>query len=71
MSESEQFEPSERAEAAERLRKAIAQLEPIFTYRVLYVGGGNARKIEGKLPANVKIVDNVAGLLGGVRLWQD
>jgi polyphosphate glucokinase len=54
-----------------RVRLAIAQLEPIFNYRVLYVGGGNARKLEGKLPANVRVVENVAGLLGGVRLWHD
>ena len=48
---------------------AIAQLDPIFNYRVLYLGGGNAKQIKGALPANVKIVDNIAGILGGIRLW--
>lgn len=52
-----------------RVERVIAQLEPIFNYRMLYVGGGNAKKLEIKLPKNVKLVDNVAGLLGGVRLW--
>jgi polyphosphate glucokinase len=52
-----------------RLRRAIDVLGPIFNYRALYLGGGNAKKIKGALPANVKIVDNVAGILGGVRLW--
>lgn len=52
-----------------RLKKAIAQLGPIFNYRVLYLGGGNAKHIKGDVPANVKIVDNLAGILGGVRLW--
>jgi polyphosphate glucokinase len=54
-----------------RVRKVIAQLEPVFNYRVLYVGGGNARLLDMKeLPPNVRIVDNVAGLLGGIRLWE-
>lgn len=55
-----------------RVRQAIKQLGPIFNYRVLYVGGGNARHIEAdRLPKNIRIVENVAGLLGGIRLWQD
>jgi len=36
---------------------------------VLYLGGGNAAKIDGALPANVRVIENVAGLLGGVKLW--
>ena len=53
-----------------RVRKVIEQLEPIFNYRVLYVGGGNAKEIDFKLPKNAKIIENVAGMLGGVKLWQ-
>jgi polyphosphate glucokinase len=53
-----------------RVKKVIRQLAPIFNYRVLYLGGGNAREIDFKLPANVKLIENVAGLLGGVKLWQ-
>ncbi len=34
-------------------------------------GGGNAERITVKLPENVKIVSNVAGLLGGLALWRD
>jgi len=53
-----------------RVRDVIAQLEPIFNYRKLYVGGGNAKHIEPEgLPANVTLVDNLAGLLGGIKLW--
>jgi polyphosphate glucokinase len=52
-----------------RVRRVVAQLEPIFNYRVLYVGGGNAKKLKVELPGNVKVTENVAGLLGGVRLW--
>jgi polyphosphate glucokinase len=36
---------------------------------MLYIGGGNARLIEPPLPANVKTVSNMAGITGGVRLW--
>jgi polyphosphate glucokinase len=53
-----------------RVKKVIEQLAPIFNYRVLYLGGGNAKEIDFKLPANVKLIENVAGLLGGVKLWQ-
>jgi polyphosphate glucokinase len=53
-----------------RVRRMIAQLEPIFNYRRLYIGGGNARHLEtDRLPENVTVVDNMAGLLGGIKLW--
>jgi polyphosphate glucokinase len=53
-----------------RVVKVIEQLARIFNYRILYIGGGNSKDITFDLPANVKIVENVAGLLGGVKLWQ-
>lgn len=54
-----------------RVRQVIEQLEPVFNYRVLYVGGGNARLLDrDELPPNVRVVDNAAGLLGGIRLWE-
>lgn len=52
------------------LRKAIATMEHLFNYDHLYIGGGNARKIEGDLPPRVSIAPNIAGLLGGVKLWE-
>ena len=52
-----------------RLEKAIATLEHLFNYDTLYIGGGEAKNIEFKLPDNAKIVPNVAGLLGGIALW--
>lgn len=54
-----------------RLKKAIATLEHLFNYDWLYLGGGNAKKVELDLPANVKVIPNVAGLLGGIALWKD
>ncbi|NEO73267.1 ROK family protein [Moorena sp. SIO3H5] len=54
-----------------RLKKAIASLERLFNYNYLYIGGGEAKKINFELPPNVKVVPNVAGLLGGIALWRD
>lgn len=54
-----------------RVARVIAQLQPIFNYRRLYLGGGNAQRLEKEtLPADVTVVENVAGLLGGLKLWQ-
>ncbi len=52
-----------------RVFEMIEQLEPIFNYDMLYLGGGNAEHIKGDLPANVKLFTNVQGMAGGVRLW--
>ena len=55
----------------QRLIQAIRQLEKLFNYDHLYIGGGHARKINVKLPGNVKIISNVAGLLGGIASWRE
>lgn len=54
-----------------RVMQAIASLEHLFNYDTLYIGGGNARRLRLDLPPNVKIIPNVAGLLGGIALWRD
>lgn len=54
-----------------RLEKAIASLEHLFNYDYLYIGGGEAKKVDLKLPPNVKIIPNITGLLGGIALWKD
>lgn len=54
-----------------RLVKAIRLLERTFNYDRLYLGGGNAMRVTAKLPSNVKLVSNVAGLHGGIALWRD
>lgn len=53
------------------VRRAIAQLDALFNYRKLYIGGGNTKHLDpSELPLNVAVVDNLAGLLGGIRLWR-
>jgi polyphosphate glucokinase len=53
------------------LKEAIAQLEFVFNYDHLYLGGGNTKKINFELPPHVTVVSNESGLLGGVVLWRD
>lgn len=63
------LETKGRANWNRRLGKALVQIQSLVNYDMLYVGGGNARKIDLDLPDNVKIVSNTAGITGGVRLW--
>jgi polyphosphate glucokinase len=53
------------------VEKAIAQLEFLFNYDHLYIGGGNAVRVDFALPRHVTRVPNEDGLLGGAALWRD
>ena len=52
------------------LEKALKQIDSLFNYDHLYIGGGNAVKIDFALPKGVTRVPNQDGLLGGVALWR-
>src|SRR5580692_10958242 len=52
------------------LQEAIAQIEKLFNYDHLYLGGGNNKKIDFTPGKNISIVSNETGLLGGVALWK-
>ncbi len=54
-----------------RLREAIEQTAATFNWDHLYLGGGNTKKVDFKLPKNVTIVSNRDGILGGVDLWRE
>jgi len=54
-----------------RVRKAIATLRALSFFDHCYIGGGNAKKIHGSLGTDVSLVDNAAGILGGIRLWDE
>ena len=57
-----------------RVREAIACLDTVFVFDHLYIGGGNARRIDrddlGDVLERTTIVDNTAGILGGIKLWE-
>lgn len=54
-----------------RLLQIIEQLEPIWNYHLLHIGGGNAQRITVPLPGNVHVFTNVQGMTGGFRVWKD
>jgi polyphosphate glucokinase len=53
------------------VEQALAQLEALFNFDHLFIGGGNATKINFALPKHMTRVPNEDGLLGGVALWRD
>ena len=53
-----------------RVRRAIDTVTSLTSCDVLYIGGGNARKLTLEAPAHVRIVSNTAGITGGIRLWE-
>jgi polyphosphate glucokinase len=53
-----------------RVRKAISVLRALTFFDHCYVGGGNSGRVNVDLGADVTIVDNSAGILGGIKLWE-
>jgi len=53
-----------------RLKYVLDIIKIVFNYDTLYIGGGNSRFIDFTLPDNIKIVTNVEGIDGGVKLWK-
>ena len=53
-----------------RVMKAIDNMRALTLFDHLYIGGGNSRRVLRRhLPDDVTVVDNTAGILGGIRLW--
>jgi polyphosphate glucokinase len=53
-----------------RVRKVIEAVTELTSCDVLYIGGGNARKLAPGMPPHVRVVSNTAGITGGIRLWE-
>jgi polyphosphate glucokinase len=54
-----------------RVHKAIVNLRALMFFDHLYIGGGNSRRVaRHNLADDVTIVDNTAGILGGIKLWE-
>lgn len=54
----------------ERVKKMLAVFKTVFNYDHLYIGGGNANKINFQLDKNMTLVSNKDGIKGGAKLWQ-
>ncbi len=56
-----------------RVQKAIAYLDALTFFDHLYIGGGNAPRVNrrhlGDVLERITVVDNSAGILGGIKLW--
>jgi polyphosphate glucokinase len=52
------------------VQRVIDTLFVLTHFDRLHLGGGNADKVK-KVPANVVVGSNEAGLTGGVKLWGD
>jgi polyphosphate glucokinase len=52
-----------------RVLSAIEQLEPIFNYDTLHLGGGNVRHLQGELPDNARIFSLAEAMRGALKLW--
>jgi polyphosphate glucokinase len=58
-----------------RVREMIAYLDTLTIFDHLYIGGGNAPRINrrdlGEVLERITVVDNSAGITGGIALWSD
>jgi polyphosphate glucokinase len=52
-----------------RVKKLIPVLATVMNYDRLYLGGGNSNRIRFRLPKNVSIVSNDAGMEGSAFVW--
>ena len=57
------------------MRKAIAYLDAMTFFDHLYIGGGNAPRVNrrdlGDVLERITVVANTAGILGGIKLWDE
>jgi polyphosphate glucokinase len=52
-----------------RVAEMIEVVRALTFFDHLYIGGGNSARVEFKLDPDVTLVDNSAGILGGIKLW--
>ena len=66
-------EAARKHEGAKKWNKRVAEtievLRELTFFDHCYVGGGNSARVDIDLPADVTLVDNVAGITGGITLW--
>jgi polyphosphate glucokinase len=53
-----------------RVSEAILAYDRFLFFDTIHIGGGNAKHLDpDDLPHHARLVDNTAGITGGVRLW--
>jgi polyphosphate glucokinase len=53
-----------------RVKLAVETLDALLFFDRVYIGGGNSALVTADLGPNASIVDNAAGILGGIKLWE-
>jgi polyphosphate glucokinase len=53
-----------------RVLIAVETIRALTFFDLCYLGGGNAKRLGPDLPPDVRVVDNAAGILGGIKLWE-
>jgi polyphosphate glucokinase len=54
-----------------RVRHALETLRNLMFFDHCYIGGGNAKKLTGDLGEDETVIDNTAGILGGIKLFEE
>jgi polyphosphate glucokinase len=54
-----------------RVERMIAIVRVLLVFDHLYIGGGNATAIKVDLAPDITLVNNEAGILGGIKLWSE
>ncbi len=55
-----------------RVRKALDRMRALMFFDHCFIGGGNAQRIRPDiLDPDMDLVDNAAGILGGIKLWEE
>lgn len=54
---------------SQRVRQALQRLDALLSYDTVYVGGGNSARVTADLGPKATLVDNSAGILGGIKIW--
>lgn len=52
-----------------RVKHTFEILQTVFNYDHLYIGGGNANRIDFKLPKNSSLIPNEDGMAGAAFAW--
>ncbi len=50
--------------------EAVETLRALTFFDHCFIGGGNSARLGDDLPDDVTVVDNSAGILGGIKLWE-
>jgi polyphosphate glucokinase len=54
---------------SKRVQETVEILRTVFNYDHLYIGGGNANRIDFKLPPHVTLIPNEDGMAGAAFAW--